>query len=137
MPGAQLPSMAQSLSAHLKDQEYCLLTTFKKNGDPVPTPMWFVLEDEAVYMTTRGGSWKIKRLKRDPAVTIGPCSSSGRPRGEMLPAQGSVLEEPDDIERWAKALNKKYGLKKKLIDFGLRFAADKTEAIIKVELKAS
>ena len=132
---AQAGPMAKSLSKLLKDQQYCLLTTFKRNGDGVPTPMWFVIKDEAVYMTTRGHSWKVKRLRVNPAVTIGPCTSSGRPTGKLLPAVGSVVEDEQRVEASVKALNKKYGMKKKLIDFGLRFAKDKTEAILKVELE--
>lgn len=134
MPHAQPSPMATKLSEILKDQEYCLLTTFRKNGEGVPTPMWFVLQDDALSMTTRGESWKVKRLRRTSKVTIGPCTSSGRPTGKQVEAQGTVVEDAAAVTEAVAALNKKYGFKKKLIDFGLRFAKDKTEAIIRVEL---
>ena len=122
------------LSQLLKNQEYCLLATFRKSGQAVASPLWFVLEGEAAYMTTRGKSWKVKRLSRNPRVTITWCNSGGNKHGKPQPAKATLVEDRDEFERAVKSLNKKYGLKKKLIDFGLRFAKDKTEAIIKVEL---
>ncbi len=125
--------MAKLLSKLLKDKDYCLLTTYRKNGEEVPTPMWFVLQGETVLMTTRGQSGKMKRLRRNPGVKIGPCSPRGRPTGKQVPAQARELTEPDEVQSSVAALNKKYGLTKRVIDFGLRFAKDKTEAIIAVE----
>lgn len=121
------------MSQLLKNQDYCLLTTFKKSGESVASPLWFVVEGEAVYMTTRGKSWKVKRLRRNPQVTITWCNSAGTKYGKLYPAQASLVEDEEEFQRAVRGLNKKYGLKKKLIDFGLRFAKDKTEAIIKVE----
>lgn len=125
------------LSEILKDRQFCLLTTFKKSGDGVPTPMWFILDGESVLMTTRGNSWKVRRLKRNPKVTIGWSDSSGRKHGKLYEAQASLVTEEQAFQAAVIALNKKYGLKKKLIDFGLKFAKDKTEAIIKVEMPTS
>lgn len=126
--------MAGKLSKLLKDQKFCLLTTFRKNGEGVATPMWFALEDEAVYMTTRGQSWKVKRIRNNPDVTIGWCNGTGLKHGKLVEAKAQILGSGEEFEKAKKLLNKKYGLKKKLIDFGLRFAKDKTEAIVKVEL---
>lgn len=95
--------------------------------------MWFALDDEKVYMKTLGQSWKVKRLRRNSEVKIGWSNSSGTKHGKLVKAQASVVEDAEEIARARELLNKKYGLKKKLIDFGLRFAKDKTEAIILVE----
>ena len=124
----------KKLSKILKDQDYCLLTTFKKSGDGVPSPMWFVAQKDTVYMTTRGQSWKVKRIRNNNEVTIGWCNSSGSKHGKLYPASASIITEGSEFENALIALNKKYGLKKKLIDFGLKFAKDKTEAVLKVEL---
>lgn len=98
--------------------------------------MWFYLKGEAVYMTTRGQSWKVKRIRRDHNVTIGWCDSSGRKHGKLIDATAEILTEGEEFDNAIKLLNKKYGLKKRVIDFGLKFAKDKTEAIIKVEKPA-
>jgi uncharacterized protein len=125
--------MAKRLSKVLKDRKFCLLTTFKKTGDGVSSPMWFALDGEKVYMTTRGQSWKVKRLKRNPNVKIGWSNGSGTIHGKLFSAKATVVEDQEEFQAAKKMLNEKYGLKKKLIDFGLRFAKDKTEAILRVE----
>lgn len=121
------------LSEALGDKEFCLLTTFKKTGDPVSTVMWFALRGETVYLTTRGQSWKMKRIRREPQVTIGWSSSSGSSRGKLFEAIATEVLDPEERESAIRLLNKKYGLKKRLMDFGLRFAKDRTEAVIRVE----
>lgn len=129
--------MSETLSEILKDREFCLLTTFKKDGRSVATPMWFAMDGETLCMTTRGNSWKVKRIKNNPEVTIAWCDSSGKKHGKLYAAKASLQEDPEQREQALKRLNKKYGLKKKLIDFGLKFAKDKTEAIVEVELLES
>ena len=129
--------MSNKLSKQLKDQKFCLLTTFKKDGQGVSSPMWFYLDGETVYMTTRGQSWKVKRMLRNPRVTIGWSDGSGVKHGKLVEAEAAILTSGEEFDRAKQLLNKKYGLKKKVIDFGLRFAKDKTEAIVKVERKKS
>lgn len=125
------------LSEIMESRIYCLLTTFRKNGTGVPTPMWFALEEESIYMTTRGNSWKVKRIRANEEVTIGSSDSSGKRHGKLYPAIATLIPNGEEFEKAVALLSKKYGMKKKLIDFFLRFSKDKTEAIIKVELKAS
>ena len=124
--------MSKKLSEVLKDQKFCLLTTFRKNGDAVSCPMWFALKGEMVYMTTRGQSWKVKRIARNAEVKITWSNGSGSRYGKGVKAEALVLREGEEFEDARTLLAKKYGLQKKLIDFGLRFASDKTEAILKV-----
>ena len=65
----------------LKRQQFCLLTTFRKDGKPVPTPMWFAFDGEDVLMMTKGQTGKVKRIRRDGKVTIRACNGNGRPLG--------------------------------------------------------
>lgn len=122
----------ESLSELLKKQRFCLLTTFRKDGSRVSSPMWFALEGETVYLTTRGRSWKVKRIAANSNVEITWSNGNGSYRGKPLSAQAAILREGEEFEKARRLLNKKYGLQKKLIDFGLRFAKDKTEAILRV-----
>lgn len=127
-----------NLSQALKDRQFCLLTTFKRSGEGVATPMWFCLDGETVYMTTRSLSWKVKRLRANPQVRIGWSNSSGKRHGKLISAHGVVLEDPEEIAKAKTLLAKKYGLKLKLANFVLRtFGKDKNEAIIRVEIPES
>lgn len=129
-----MPSSAPNrISELLKGQQFCLLTTLRKDGTSVPTPMWFVIEDETLYMATRGGSAKVKRIRREDKVTIGPCTGGGQATGPQRPATATVLDA-SEAARVESLLNARYGLKRRLLLWGLKFARDKTEAHIAVRL---
>lgn len=125
-----------SLATELKDKEFLLLTTFKKGGQSVGTPMWFALDEEKAYMSTREGSWKVRRLRNNSRATVTWCDGWGRHHGEMIEAEARIVEDPEEKELARRLLQTKYGLKKRLLDLGMRFAKDKTEAIICVRAKS-
>ncbi|MGH3723412.1 MAG: PPOX class F420-dependent oxidoreductase [Mycobacterium sp.] len=89
---------------------YVLLTTFTKDGAPKSTPMWFVAEGDELLMTTGGESWKIKRIRRSPKVTVAVCTQRGRVISPAAEATAAVVEEPASVARIRAAVLKKYGL---------------------------
>lgn len=95
----------------LNGHNYILLTTFRKNGTPVATPVWFVRDGERLVIMTGGEAGKVKRLRHTPRVTIAPCTASGEALGETTEAAGAVLPSEDGpaVER---LLSQKYGLMK-------------------------
>lgn len=128
---------AKTLSERLRAQQFCLLTTFRKDGTPVRTPMWFAVKDETVYMATKGGTGKVKRLRREAKVTIGPCNGGGAPLGEQVEAWGRIVTDPEESAAAEKALMDRYGLKRRLLRWALRFSSDKTDAMLAVSLNPS
>jgi PPOX class probable F420-dependent enzyme len=89
--------------------KYVLLTTFRKNGSGVGTPVWAVLDDGKLYVWTVTDSWKVKRARRTPAVTLQPCTMSGKPSGEVVNATARILDEAG-TERVRQLIRRKYGL---------------------------
>ncbi|MFI7670464.1 PPOX class F420-dependent oxidoreductase [Nocardia sp. NPDC049526] len=89
--------------------DYVLLTTFRKDGTPVGTAVWAAEDDGKLYVWTETNSWKVKRLRRNPAVTLRPCNPSGKPRGDVIEGTGRVLDAAD-TERVRKLIKKKYWL---------------------------
>lgn len=89
---------------------YILLTTFTKDGIPKPTPMWFVTEGDELLMTTGGDSWKIKRIRRSPKVTVAVCTQRGRVISPTAEATAAVVEDPASVERIRATVIKRYGL---------------------------
>jgi uncharacterized protein len=73
------------------DGKYLSLTSFRRDGHGVATPVWFVQEDGTLYVRTDGNSFKAKRIARNPSVTIAECSASGRLRGEPVSARAEIL----------------------------------------------
>jgi len=92
-------------------QNYISLETFKKNGQGVKTPVWFVLHKNAFYVYTEADSWKVKRIRNNPRVRVAVCNVRGDIKGPWLDATASLAA---DDERLAadKLLDRKYFLKK-------------------------
>lgn len=129
------PSQATKLSELLKGQQFCLLTTFRKDGASVDTPMWFALEEETVYMSTMGESAKVKRLRRNARVALAPCDGGGRKKGPQIEGTGQVLDtRSEEGLRGEHLLARRYGIKRRLLMWGLRWSKDKSRAIIAVRL---
>jgi uncharacterized protein len=99
----------------LHRHKYCLLSTFRKNGEAVPTPVWFGLADGKVYIRTEAGVGKVKRIRREPRVHIAPCTFRGRPLGSSSEGSARILG-PDESERAERAIAAKYGLERRLYE---------------------
>jgi len=62
----------------IASEEYVSLVTYKSDGTPKPLPVWIVdLGDNTVGFTTWGESWKAKRVRNNPAVTLQACDQRG------------------------------------------------------------
>jgi uncharacterized protein len=91
------------------DAKYVNLRSFKRDGSPVDTPVWFATVDGRVVIFTDGTSYKVKRIRRNAKVELARCDARGGLRGPWLPGQARVVEEPDLVSRSYDALNLKYG----------------------------
>ncbi|PIE26520.1 MAG: PPOX class F420-dependent enzyme [Micrococcales bacterium] len=97
----------------LAHERYVLFTTFKKNGQPVSSPVWIAgLPEGNLGFTTEAGSWKVKRLKRNDAAALQPCNSRGKvlPGSEPTPATAYVAYPGSpDFAAVTEAIGGKYG----------------------------
>lgn len=71
--------------------KYLSLTTFKRDGTGVATPVWFVAEAGKILVITDADSHKVRRIRRNPAVTVAQCTASGRLRSSPVPARAQIL----------------------------------------------
>jgi PPOX class probable F420-dependent enzyme len=94
-------------------EAYVSVTTFRKSGAGVSTPVWVVRDGDALAIWTPAGAGKIKRIRRDPAVTVAACDFRGNPRGEAVPGRAEIMSA-EGTERVRDLLRKKYGLQGKL-----------------------
>jgi PPOX class probable F420-dependent enzyme len=104
---AQQPGSATDLSA-LEGHKYALLVTFKRDGTPVPTPVWFGLADNKMYVRTESDTVKVKRIRNDPHVRVGPCNDRGKPKGPLTEGRARVVA-PEEEEQAEAALAANYG----------------------------
>lgn len=96
--------------ARLADHHYCLVATYRKNGQAVPTPLWFVIDGSTMYFRTAADALKIKRIQANPSVTIAACNARGRPTTpvEALAGIARILEG-EEILAAETLLHAKYG----------------------------
>ena len=100
----------------LSDEKYMLLTTFRRDGTPVSTPVWVVpLDGGDVGFWTSSGSGKAKRLAHTDRVTVQPCDARGRVRSgtSALDATARVVSGAD-LELIRETVRAKYGVMTKL-----------------------
>jgi PPOX class probable F420-dependent enzyme len=70
---------------------YLSITSYRRDGRGVATPVWFVQRDGRLLVQTDAASGKVKRIRRDPQVRVAICTASGRLRGEQVPAVAEIL----------------------------------------------
>jgi uncharacterized protein len=99
MPG-RIPSA-------IRDQKYISLTTFRKNGAGVATPVWFGEDSDKLYVMTRSDMGKTKRIRNNSQVRVAPCTIRGKVTGPELLASARIL--PAEEHRHARqTINQKY-----------------------------
>ncbi len=92
-----------------ENQNYLNLETVRKNGEPVPTPVWFVIDNERIYVRTIAGSGKMKRIRNHPAVRIMPCGRAGEPLGTWITANAYEIPDEATFAHVRDLLTAKYG----------------------------
>ena len=98
-------------------ERFVSLTTFRKNGQGVPTQVWVVRDGDALVVWTPADSYKVKRVRHDPRVELVPCNRQGTPKPGGVPVAGTaeVIDDPAAVQRIAGLLKAKYGLEFRVI----------------------
>jgi PPOX class probable F420-dependent enzyme len=89
--------------------QYVLLTTFTKDGRPKPTPIWAANDGDRLLMITQGKSWKVKRIRNTPRVTLAICDMGGHPKSEAVEATATILDASQTGLVY-DAIGREYGL---------------------------
>ena len=122
----------KSILVDLESQKCISLETYKKNNQPVRTPVWFVINNDLIYVITREDTGKVKRLKNNPQVKLAPCTFRGKPIGEWL--EGNVTNVlGEESEMAIKLRKKKYGFRAIIAQFASRGKGDLVVFSIKLE----
>ena len=110
----------------LETGKYICILTYKKNGDGVSTPVWFIRKDNKIYIRTSNQSGKVKRIKNNNNVLYALCNISGRIKGEWH--SGVAKIEPDVNKMIFSKITEKYGLIAQIIN--ILYKIKKMEIII-------
>jgi PPOX class probable F420-dependent enzyme len=101
--------MPSQIPASIQGQKYISLTTFRKSGAGVATPVWFGEEDGKLYVMTISKMGKVKRVRNNPQVQVAPCTIRGKVTGDQFAATARLLP-PEDFARARKTITRKYWL---------------------------
>ena len=104
----------------IADEKYVLISTFRKNGDAVSSPVWIVaLADGSAGFTTEETSGKVKRIRNNPQVTLQPCSMKGTPKvGSAIVAASAEVVVGVDAQPIRDAIHSKYSVMSKFFKVG-------------------
>ena len=99
--------------SHLAGEKYINLETYRKNGQGVRTPVWFVEENNGdgsvLYVRTSEDTGKYKRVRNNPSVQIAPCDMRGSVKGNWVKGEARIAGEEEKLKVF-KMLEKKYGI---------------------------
>ena len=102
--------------ADLAKAQYILLTTFTKDGRPKPTPIWAAADGDRLLVITQEKSWKVKRIRNTPRVTLATCTMRGRPTSEAVEGTAAILDKSQTGAVY-DAIGKRYGIVGKVFNF--------------------
>lgn len=109
--------------------QYVALTTYRRDGTPVTTPVWAAAE-ESLYLFSNAAAGKVKRLRNSSRAAIAPCTATGKVTGVQLPAEAFNLTNDQMPKVW-KLLTKKYGMAARLF-----VAYDRARALLRMQPSA-
>ncbi len=99
------------MPAELDRAKYISFTSFKRNGDAVPLPVWVVPFEDGYAFTTDNPSYKVKRVRNNPAVTVQVCSLRGKVASGATVYHGTAeVIEGERVAGVRAAITRKYRL---------------------------
>ncbi|MQY34237.1 hypothetical protein SRB17_22030 [Streptomyces sp. RB17] len=99
--------------------KYLLVTSHRRNGTPVATPVWVVRDGDTLGVWTAADSFKVKRIRRRADVLVGPCDLRGNPTGDQVPATAEITDAATTA-RYRDLIARKYGIVGRLTLLGSR-----------------
>jgi uncharacterized protein len=122
----------ESRFGDLRIGRYISLTTYRRDGTGVSTPVWCAVADGRLYVQTGRDSGKAKRIRRESEVAVAPCRARGAPTGPSMRGHARILElERAAADTGARLLRRKYGWQKRI---ALYLAARRGEATVILEI---
>jgi PPOX class probable F420-dependent enzyme len=98
---------------NLAGEKYISLETYRKNGQGVRTPVWFIEsssgDSSTLYVRTSDDTGKYKRIRNNPSVQIAPCDIRGGVKGEWVKGEARIANQEEKLKAF-KMLEKKYGI---------------------------
>ena len=109
-------------------EKYICIETYRKTGDPVRTPVWFVEENGELFVRTDSDTGKIKRIRNNARVRVASCNMRGTVKSDWVEGEARIIE-PESSEHVFSLLKEKYGMMYRMIRFTERFSRGKAKPV--------
>jgi PPOX class probable F420-dependent enzyme len=96
------------------------VTSFKRDGTGVATPVWFVSDGRRLFALTDLQSAKVRRMRRDPHILVASCRADGKLRRDPVPANARVLTSDAELRHVQRLLLARYGISYRLVMLAYR-----------------
>jgi uncharacterized protein len=124
---AQVSAAGDNLSRFVHEK-HISIETYRKTGDAVRTPVWFVEENGELFIRTDSDSGKVKRIRNNPKVRVATSNMRGTVKGSWVEGEARIIE-PESFEHVFSLLRKKYGMFYRIIRFTERFSRGKAKPV--------
>lgn len=116
---AERPAAAPDLDALLPGR-FVSVTSFKRDGTGVATPVWAGAEDGRLYALTDAGSAKVRRIRRNPRVLVAPCRPDGRLRAAAVEGRAEIRTDSADLDHAQHVLLRRRPVSYRVVMLGYR-----------------
>src|ERR1700739_1458217 len=99
--------MSKEIPSAIRGQKYISLTSCRKNGEKVATPVWFGEDGDKLYVMTISTMGKVKRIRNNPQVEVAPCTMRGKLTSDRVFAQARILP-PEEHAHARQTIQRKY-----------------------------
>lgn len=97
----------------------CVLVTYKRSGDAVPSPINHGVANGKLYVRTDASTAKVKRLRNNPRALLVPSGLRGAPKGGVVATTARILTDPAEIAVAERAVASNWSKPMKLLEDGL------------------
>src|SRR5215470_4901169 len=119
--------------AEVTKARYVLMTTFTKDGRPKPTPIWVAPDGDRLVVITEADSWKVKRIRNTPRVTLAVCDLRGNPKSEAVEATATILDKSENDTVY-RAIGRRYGIVGKVFNLFSKYIRNGMRTNVGLEL---
>jgi uncharacterized protein len=107
---------------HLAGRKYCTVVSYRRDGTPVATPVWFGTAQGRMYFRSLAQAAKLRRIARDERVLVAPCTLRGRPTGPPFQGRARILEDDAEVGAAERAIQGNYGAGRRAYERAIRDA---------------
>ena len=91
-------SVATTDATMLAKEPFISVTTYKRDGTPVATPVWCAGDNGTLLVHTEADAGKVKRIRHDSHVTVAPCNFRGKPRGPAIEGDAAIINNSEEVD---------------------------------------